>query len=578
MEEQKKRKKRKINGKRIIPVLIAIALIILIVGIFYGEKIIAKYSYSSERADMNEYFQIFSEQDVAVILQDEMTEYRARMSDGHCYFDMNTVEDLFVQRFYVNEEEQTISYTDATDIIKVNIGGDSNYYSVSGESVDFGYPITIKDGDTIYLAADYVRKYANFSYEIYPEPYRMVLYTSWGTLTKADIAKDTWVRRLGGVKSPILRDMAVGESVYILDSMEEWSKVRTEDGIIGYVENKRLANETSVAQTPVTDVAPLAISGVKKDFRINMAFHQVFAQSGNDTFDSYCDGMVGVNVIAPTWLRLLDSDGNLDNISSTAYVEKAHTRGMEVWAVFTDVDHEVELKPLLSSSEKRAALIQNLIAIAVQYDYDGINIDFESVKSDTGEDFVQFLRELSIQTRANGLVLSVDNYAPTATTAHYNRSEQGIYADYVIVMGYDEHWGGGGVAGSVASLPFVENGILNTIAEVPADKVINAIPFYTRLWKTDNGAVTSEAIGMDRADQVLAELGVTPEWDEGTCQYYAEYTSGNAYYQIWLENEDSIRAKLNVMNVNQVAGVAAWKLGFERDSIWELLASYVNME
>ena len=122
-------------------------------------------------------------------------------------------------------------------------------------------------------------------------------------------------------------------------------------------------------------------------------------------------------------------------------------------------------------------------------------------------------------------------------------------------MGYDEHWEGGGVAGSVASIDFVRDGIVNTMAEVPASKIINAIPFYTRIWKTENGVVTSEAVGMDKAKLWLTNNNVEVVWDEATCQYYGETTIGSAYYQIWLEEEESIQAKLSVMSNNHIAGV-----------------------
>ncbi len=307
-----------------------------------------------------------------------------------------------------------------------------------------------------------------------------------------------------------------------------------------------------------------------------MAFHQVFSQAANSTYDSYMADVKGVNVIAPTWFRITDNEGTLECFAGSEYVIKAHNAGIEVWAVVTDVDYEVDMGAILSSSEKRTKLINELIAYAQQYSLDGLNIDFETIGSDYGDDFIQFLRELSIQTHANNIVLSVDNYAPTASTMYYNREEQGLVADYVIIMGYDEHWGGSQTAGSVASINFVENGILNTLKEVPAEKVINAIPFYTRLWKTEGGTVSSEAIGMDMAQNWVDTNGVELYWDNETCQYYGEIQKDNVLYQIWMEEEESIQVKLNVMDANHLAGVAEWKLNFERDSVWDCIETYTN--
>ena len=212
----------------------------------------------------------------------------------------------------------------------------------------------------------------------------------------------------------------------------------------------------------------------------------------------------------------------------------------------------------------------------LKYDIDGINVDFEEVSYDAGEPFVQFVRELSIECRKEGIVLSVDNYVPRASTTHYNRKEQGIVADYVIIMGYDEHWGSGGVAGSVASLGFVEDGIVQTLEDVPANKVINALPFYTRVWKTDGDKVTSEALDMETAWNFIKNNGLNMTWDATTGQNYGEIQLGNTFYQIWMEDKDSIEAKLAVMRKYGIGGVAAWKLGYETPDIWDQIAVYMN--
>ena len=215
----------------------------------------------------------------------------------------------------------------------------------------------------------------------------------------------------------------------------------------------------------------------------------------------------------------------------------------------------------------------NLIKQALRFSLEGINIDFETLSEETGPHFIQFLRELSILCRANKLVLSVDNPVPQNDyTYHYDRESQGEVVDYVIIMGYDEHYYGSEKAGSVASLPWVEQGITDTLKEVPAEKVINGIPFYTRLWKTSAGIVTSEAIGMDAADEVISKYKVETYWDKNYSQNYGKFEKGNDLYQIWLEDEKSIAAKMELIKNYNLAGVAEWKLGFERASIWKVIA------
>ena len=574
--KRKRKKQRQAMLAKAIPVVIAIVLIIAIVGIFYGETLIESVYYTSERVDLYQYFELVESDDVAMMMQDAHVDEKAKLVDGNCYFDMATVEKYFTDRFYVNYEEGIVLYTTEKEIYKTYIGEEFASYIVGGAENALSCPAAIMIGEELYLSADFVKIFANFSYEYFAEPNRMMIYTEWASRQSATIDKETKLRYQGGVKSPILKDLAEGETVYVLEVMETWTKVITEDGFIGYVENKRLVEGDMVAQTPVNDAIVLNYQSISREGKINMAFHQVFAQGANSTYDAYMAETKGVNVIAPTWFRVLDNEGTIESIASSEYVIKAHNKGIEVWAVVTDVDYEVEIGAILASSEKRAAMVDTLISYALQYSLDGINIDFETVGAEYGDDFVQFLRELSIQTHANNIVLSVDNYAPTASTLYYGRAEQGLVADYVVVMGYDEHWSSSDVAGSVASINFVENGIQNTMEEVPAEKIINAIPFYTRLWKTEGGDVSCETIGMDMAQNWIDTNGVEMYWDNETCQYYGEIQKDNVLYQIWMEEEESIQVKLNVMEANNIAGVAEWKLGFENASVWDVIEAYTN--
>lgn len=578
--EDKRKKKRKKQRQamlaKAIPVVIAIVLIIALVGIFYGETLIESVYYTSEREDLYQYFGLVESDDVAMIMQDAHIDEKAKLVDGNCYFDMATVEKYFTDRFYINKEEGIVLYTTEKDIYKTYIGEEYSSYTVAGAENALSCPAALLIGEELYLSADYVKIFANFTYEYFAEPNRMLLYTEWGTRQYANITKDTKLRYQGGVKSPILKDLPEGEKVFVLEVMEKWSKVITEDALIGYVENKRLEEGEMMTQTPATDAVVLNYQSISREGKINMAFHQVFSQGANSTYDAYMAETKSVNVIAPTWFRVKDEEGTLECIASTEYVTKAHNKGIEVWAVVTDVDYSVNIGAILSSSEKRELMVSTLITYAQQYDLDGINVDFETVGAEYGDDFIQFLRELSIQTHANNIVLSVDNYAPTASTMYYNRAEQGLVADYVVIMGYDEHWSSSQVAGSVASINFVEQGILNTMEEVPAEKIINAIPFYTRLWKTSGGTVSCETIGMDLAENWVNTSGVELYWDNETCQYYGEIQKDGTLYQIWMEDSESIQVKLSVMEANNIAGVAEWKLDFENPVVWDVIEAYVN--
>ena len=562
--------------KKIIPIVIAIVLIIIIGGVTFGSRILEKYSYSKERADLNAYYGITGSQEAAIVLQDEIVEEKARISDGICYLDIATIHKYLNDRFYVDGGEGLLLYTLPEDIVRNSIG--SSVKETAQGSEELGYTAAIWEGDTLYVALDYIKQYTNFSYQLFTDPYRIQLTTEWPSYEVASISKNTQVRVKGGVKSEILTDVQKGDQVSVLKQMETWSKVKTADSVIGYVENKRLTGIRSEQPIPVTDYQEPEYTSLTRDHKINLGWHVVASAGGNDTFNSVTANAGNLNVISPTWFKLCDNEGGYTSFASADYVQKAHDRGLEVWALIENIEYKdsISMYEILSSTTTRQKLIDSLMNDLITYGIDGINVDFEQLSMDCGEHFVEFIRELSVACRKNGKVLSVDNYVPRDFNDYYDRKEQGIVADYVIVMGYDEHYAGSKEAGSVASIDYVEDGIAQTVKEVPAEKVINAIPFYTRIWETTGDGISSQAVDMVTAEQFISNHGITAEWDETTCQNYGEYTSGDSRYQVWLEDADSIKVKLNVMENYGIGGVAEWRLGFEKPEIWDVIGEYLD--
>lgn len=566
--------------KKFIPAIVAIVLILLIVGVWAGTKVYEKYSYSEERADLEQYFDINAEDEVSIVLQNEKIAEQAKLIEGVYYLDLVSVHKYLNERFYWDSKEGLLLYTTPTDIIKSVVG--TSEYIADGVAQSENYRIAVQEGETLYVALEYVKKYTNFSYETFVSPNRMQMYTAWEEQTVAEISKNTAVRFQGGIKSEILTDVAAGDKVVVLEEMENWSKVKTDDCFIGYVENKRLKNVTTEQQVPVTDYEEPVYTNIQKDYKISLMWHQIYRQDANANFDNVMAGVSGVNTISPTWFSLSDNQGNFNSLASSDYVAKAHARGLEVWAMVDNFNYahnfgaDVSTLEVLSYTSKRQYLIDGLVNTAMAYDIDGLNIDFEGIPAEAGPHFIQFIRELSISCRARGLVLSVDNYVPTSGTDYYEREEQGNVADYVIIMGYDEHWRGCGTAGSVASIGFVDEGIARTLEDVPAEKVINAVPFYTLVWKTEGGKTTDETLTMANTASYISKNSLTPVWDEETCQNYAEFESGNAFYQIWFEDAQSLQVKLNVMNKHGIAGVAGWSLGLQSKDVWTLLKAYIN--
>ncbi len=564
--------------KKIIPVIVALVLILIIGGVGIGGMLLEKYSYSKETADLTEYYGVTGDR-LAIVLQDEIVPEQAVRRGGICYFDLDTVHTYFNEGFYVDTTEQLLLYTTAVDTYRAGIGGSS--WQNGAEAKDLGYVICFIEGETVYVAADYVKMFTNYSYEVFNDLCIQV-YTEWGTKELAEVTKGTQVRTLGGIKSPILRQIEKGETVEILEQMETWSKVKTSDSIIGYIENKRLSEITAETETPVTDYVPEEYTSLPMEGKVSLGWHAIGGLGGNDTLGAMVAEGKGMNVIAPTWFSLNDNEGSFRSFGSAQYVQQAHGYGLEVWGVWDNFNYKnetgsnIDSYTVLSATSKRQRLVQGIISTAQSLGLDGINIDFEGLTEDVGVHYIQFLRELSVECRKNSLVLSIDNYVPFHFNEYYRLDIQGEIADYVIIMGYDEHWHGSKDPGSVASIDYVSNGLEKTLEQVPANKVVNALPFYTILWKTEGAEVTDEYITLNNVADFLQRVNVTPGWDEETCQNYAEWQSGSATYQIWVEDLESLKVKLNVMSVKDIAGVAVWRLGYGTASAWELIKAYAE--
>lgn len=569
--------------KKAVPVIIAILLIVVIGAVTLGSMMIEKYSYSKERADLAEYYGLPAEgtdEWVALYLQDEKLEELVPFKDGKCYFSMDMVHQYFNDTFYTDRTEGLLLYALPTEVVRVALG--SSVEEKGGSSEDLGYTIAYEEDGQIYIAADYVQRYTNFSLQYAVN--HVQVYTEWGTATVATVGKDTAVRVKGGIKSEILWDVAAGSQVKVLEQMETWSKVCTEDGYIGYVENKLLENLTEIQETPVTDYTEPEYSSIQLPGKVSLGWHSIGGVAGNDTLESMVAGTKGMNVIAPTWFSLSDNEGNFQSFASSSYVERAHGMGLQVWGVWDDFNYNninqagINDYQILSSTTIRGRLIENIVQEALNLNLDGINIDFEKVTAECSDHYAQFIRELSIACRNNGLILSFDNYVPFNFNDYYRRDVQGKVADYVIIMGYDEHWHGSGDPGSVASISYVSGGIDRTLEQVPKEKVVNALPFYSILWTIDGATVTDEYLLLSNTKDYLQRIGVEAQWDEETSQLYAEWTSGTKTYKLWAETEESIQVKLNVMQNREIAGVAVWQISYGTPEVWELINAYVNAQ
>ena len=547
--------------KKHMPVLVVCLLIVLVSligGAVYG---INKLIPTSKQMDLTEYYGQNADGEASLVVGTQKLEQKALISGDEVYIPLDVVNGYLNQRYYWDSANKKILYATPTSLTE------------EAASDQPGGNVWLKES-TVYLKLDYVKKYTDIDSYIYKDPARIAIQYKFSNVQTVTVKKDTVIRYRGGIKSKILTKTAKDTVLRLMNEGEDWDQVATDDGYIGYIQKKKVsaADTTDYKRSFKAE----AYSYFTMDEPVNLAWHQVTSTDANNYFADTTQNMTGVNVISPTWFSVSDNDGNVSSLASGEYVMQAHEKGLKVWGLVDNFSENMSTTTVLSNTAARQNLENQLVTYALKAGLDGINVDFESLSEDVGIHFLQFLRELSIQCHENNLVLSVDNPVPEDFTSHYDRAEQGKVVDYVIIMGYDEHYVGSD-AGSVASLPWVEQGVKDTLAEVPAKRTILAIPFYTRLWKTtDGGALTSEAIGMDQAQQAISDNGAETYWDKTTSQNYGTYEGDGATYQIWLEDSKSIAEKVKLIPKYKLAGVAEWKLGFENSGIWSVITENLS--
>ena len=545
--------------KKAVPVIIAIGLIFLIVLGVFGYQAIQRYMPTKEPADLNEVYQVEGD-NVALYYNFGRQEMQGIYENGQTYLPLSWINGHVNKRFYWDSTEDLLVYTLPDQIV----------YADAETKGSNGAPLIVINEDDVYLPLGLIANYSDVEILAYDGgDVKRVFINEWGNRETNVVKKKSYVREKGGIKSPVITEVAADEEVTILETMENWSKVVTSDGHIGYVQNKVLGESQNEAV--FSGKEPVVYEGISLDEKIVLGWHQVTNQEANKQLQQVLEDAEGINVISPTWFSLTDNEGSYKSLASKDYVDTCHELGIQVWALLDNFSSDVQSEVLLASTTTRRKLINSLMADVETYGLDGLNMDFESLKPEAGIHYVQFLRELSISCREKGIVLSVDNYVPAAYNSFYDREEQGIVADYVIIMGYDEHYAGS-EAGSVASYNYVKNGIESTLESVPKEKVINGVPFYTRIWTEKDSQMTSKAVGISEAKKWVNDNNVELYWQEELGQYYGELLtpSGNSY--IWLEEEESLGIKMDLIKEYDLAGVACWKLGLQDEEAWEAIS------
>lgn len=564
------KKKRSIK-----PLIAALGIIIVIVGIALA-VIITKYGPSNTQADLSSYFSLTEGQQeagqAAVVLNNEIIESKALINEGSVYINIDTVTSNLNSRFYWDSNEQLLIYTTPTDVIQTGVGT-ADYY-ISNALNTYGAAIVINNNDSYYVNADFVKEYTAMEYTYYDNDIpRVVINSVYGSKSYVTAKKSSVaVRYQGGIKSDVLTTVSQNASLEVKEEFDNWYEVATEDGYIGYVKKSQVSEITNTEVT--SDYTEPEYTHISLGKTVNLTWHQVTSQTANNYISSTLAEAVGINVISPTWFYLNDDEGGISNIASASYVTYCHNKGIQVWGLVSNVENtSVDTSAVLGSTTNRNKLESKLISAAIEYKLDGINIDFESISADTAASYIQFIREMSILCRKNGIILSVDTITPAQSPVSYDWKEMGTVADYVILMAYDEHYAGS-EAGSVASLSWTREGANTMLKYVSADQLVLGVPFYSRLYKIySDGTVDSEARGMTDVNDFIIRNEATSVYDETTEQNYVEFVYNDTTYQLWIEDETSMAKRLQIITDNSLAGIASWKVGLETNSIWSLIST-----
>ena len=557
--------------KKAAPVLVVLILIVLVGAAGVVSFLINRYKPGTEYMAGNEYFNLTDENSVALIQNGELLEEQAVLIGGEPYAAYTYVESQLNSCFYWDEETKGILLTTSGGV-QTLLPGDAAVAKTPG-----GQPAVQQESDgKVYISLDVVKEYTDLDYAYYSDPNRVVIRNEWDGVEQATVQSDTaQVRQKGGIKSLILADVQKGDTLLYLENLDNWCKVMTADGYTGYIQTEDISEPEAIeARTAKKD----SYERITRDHKINLVWHQSTSTESNDAMAEMTAEMTGVNVISPTWFSVTDETGTISSLASADYVKLAHDAGREVWGLIDNFNEAFDETTDLAYASVRSRIIEQLLAEAASCGMDGINVDFENLKEAGIPHYLQFLRELTSAAHAQNLVVSVDTPVPQAYTMYYQRGEQARFVDYMIVMAYDEHFAGSEEAGSVSSLPFVQQAVEEMTRVMPADQVICGIPFYTRVWteKFGQSAITSEVLGMDGAKNYAKENQMTETWDASLGQNVATVETSDARYTIWMEDEQSMEEKLKVIQSADLAGVAEWKLGFERADVWSLISEYIE--
>lgn len=556
-------KKSRWNIKRI-SILIAIVIAVVVAFVVYNRYFMEskvwlnsyKYFKVNENAESNE---------ALIIENGARQEEKAIIKDGGYYLPYSYVKKNLTPRFYDDKESKSILYTTGRGTMTL-FPFEKEYTADDGSRQSENNAPLIAENGKYYLDVKFVEKYVPIVATNSKEPNRVAIFAGKDGINVANAKKKEKVRYYAGIKSSIITEVSKDEMVEVLGEEGDYKKVFTKDGFTGYMKSSSLSNTYNYKPKTVDEET---YTHKTESNPVYLGFVQISNANANENIENIASDIKPINVLTPTWYSFGDSKGTINDYSSATAVENIHSKGMKVWPLISDVENKVDLLEILSSKTLRRRMINRIIDDAKYLKYDGINIDFETVTVESAASYLQFIRELSVETRKNNITLSIDVYAPREHNKFYNLRELNVFADYVIVMDYDEHYPGGNKIGSISSINFVKENMEKASEYVEKSRIINALPLYTRIWGVnENGSIVSnKAVSMMTAEKIARENGATINFDESVGQNVATYKKGDVDYKIWLEDAKSLKLKFEKTKELSINNFAFWRIDYITDEV-----------
>ena len=497
------------------------------------------------------------------------------IKDNMIYLSKQDIANFFDK--YIYEEEETNQIITTYDKKIAEIGFEENTININGSDKTIRAHAE-KENEIIYLPISEMTEVYGIEIEYLPDTKVVTMDSTDREQKKAILSSDVAVKSSTNFIAKTVDRVKKGEDVIVFSSEDGNSRIRTKNGKIGYVKSNKLTNEVTVREDMEEEKQ---VTG-----KINLTW-DYFSQYASAP-DRSGQTIEGVNVVSPSFFYI-DEDGDLrENVGEEGenYIEWAHNNGYKVWPMLSNAEAATEsldiTSNIMNSYEKRKELIEDIVNVCVKYKIDGINVDFENMKQEDKDMYSRFIIELTPRLKEIGLVTSVDVTAPDGGETWslcFDRHVIGDVADYIVFMAYDQYGVSSTKAGTTAGYNWVElslNKFLQT-EEIEPEKIILAIPLYTRVWTTDsNGKVTSKTVDMKDINEVIPE-GTNKTWDDELKQNYVEYTEGGNKKQIWIEDIDSLKAKISLITQNKLAGVASWRKGMETEEVWKMLKEELGL-